>query len=278
MSNIRICPHNFFDAAALTDSPALESTMPATNAQLTARDKVARSTSTASQTIRFNWGGETRIINSFFMFRHNCQGGLAQLKLYPNDDYTGTAYDSTALAVGAAITSDSHDWGLGTSVASPDSVNDLLLAEAPYSLFFSNFTAKSGELILTSCDRSYWQIGRLFLGKYLEAPYNPLAMSVAYPNNDIQQRSKGASLLARAGERWRDLRVDMFYATDAQRALWRDLISVIQQSGDVAISVFPGVGGRQERDHVFNMVLKEPSAFDWSLASYNNAVYSFTEV
>lgn len=275
MSNIRICPINFIDDADLTESPAMESAMPATNAQLTARDKTARSTSSASQTIRFNWGGEARKINFFGMFRHNAQGGLAQLKLYPNDDYTGTAYDSTALPVGAAITSDSFDWGIAAS--SPDSANDLLLADAPYYLFFDTFTAKSGELILTSCDRSYWEIGRLFLGKYLEAPYNPQVMVVTPTTNDKQTDTVGGSVRARRGERWNVLRVNMLYATDADRALWRDLITYIQQSRDVAISVFPGVGGRQERDHVFNMMLKEPTPFEWSQYFSINAVYNFRE-
>lgn len=276
MSNLRICPHNFFDDATLTESPAMETTLPATNAQLTARDKSARSTSSAAQTIKGAWGGEARKINSFFVFRHNGQGGTVQLKLYPNADWTGTPYDSTALDLFTAITSDSHDWGIAAS--SPDSANDLLGADAPYSLFFSTFTAKSFEIIFSSCDRAYWDIGRIFLGKYLEAPYNPRSLTVTPANNDKQTRTLGGSLRARAGERWRDIRVDMFYETDATRALWRDLMTMIQQSGDVAISVFPGVGGRQERDHVFNMMLREPTAYEWTLANTNNAAYTFTEV
>lgn len=276
MSNLRLCPINFFDSAALVESPALESTMPATNAQLTARDKTARSTSSATQTIKGAWGGEARKINAFFLFRHNAQGGTVQLKLYPNDDYTGTAYDSTALAVGAAITTDSHDWGIAATA--PDSAVDLLLADAPYFLFFSTFTAKSFEIIFASCDRSYWDVGRVFLGKYLEAPYNPEGMAVTPANGDQQTRTKGGSLRSRVGERWRDLRLDMFYVDDDTRALWRDLITYIQQSGDVAISVYPGATGRQERDHVFNMVLKEPSAFASSLEAFTGATYTFTEV
>lgn len=277
MSNLRICPHNFFDAATLVESPALEATMPATNAQLTARSAVARSTSSAGQTIKGHWNDETRDINAFFMFRHNCQGGTLQLKLWSNVDYTGALYDSTALAVGAVITSDSHDWGL--PAAAPDSVNDLLLSDAPYFLFpDATYAAKSFEIILASCDRSYWQIGRLFLGKYLEAPYNPESMSVVPATNDVQRRTKGGSLQAQAGERWREFRVNLLYATDAQRALWRDLATYIQQSSNVAISVFPGVGGRQERDHVFNAALAEPTPFDWVHPSYQRVGYNFTEV
>lgn len=276
MSNLRICPINFFDSASLTESPALASTMPAANAQLTARDKVARSTSSASQTIKGAWGGEARIINTFAMLRHNAQGGLVQLLLYPNADWTGTPYDSTALTTGAAITSDSHDWGIAAT--SPDSVNDLLFSEAPYYLNFSNFTAKSFEIVLTSCDRSYWQVGRLWLGKYLEAPYNPkIGMVKAPANNDIQQRTKGGSVRARAGEKWRDLKIDMLTATDAQRALWTDLMSYVQLSRPVLVNVFPGVGGRQERDHIFEALVKDHAGIAWNGPFFNEATYNFTE-
>lgn len=277
MANLRICPINFFDEATLTETPAMVTTMPATNAQLTARGDTARSTSSATQTIKGTWGGATRKIDSFFAFRHNGQGGLCQLLLYPNADWTGTPYDSTALALSTAITSSSYDWG--TAAASPDSDNDLLLSDAPYSLFFTLFTAKSFSIVFSSCDRAYWDIGRVYLGKYLEAPYNPkYGMVVSEEYNDIQTRTKGGSLRTRAGEKWHDLKIDMFYANEATRALWRDLISKIQMNTDVAVSVFPGVGGRDERDHVFNMQLKSPTAFNWSNVNFNEASYNFTEV
>lgn len=279
MSNIRVCPINFFDAATLVESPAMEATMPATNAQLTARDKSARSTGAASvtQTIKGAWGGAARKINSFFIFRHNGQGGSVRLRLYPNDDYTGTPYDSTALALFTAITSDSYDWGIAAT--SPDSANDLLGADSPYSLFFTTFTAKSFQIDFTSGVRAYWDIGRIYLGKYLEAPTNPrYGMTVTENYNDIQTRTKGGSLRTRAGEKWRDLKVDMFYQTDATRALWRDLVSHVQLNRDVAIAVFPSVGGRQERDYVFNAQLQAPSSFAWSNPNFNEVTYTFTEV
>ena len=277
MSNIRIVPHNFFDDAVLVESPALLTTMPATNAQLTARDKTARSTSAAAQTITGAWGGEARKIDSFNIFRHNGQGGSVRLRLYPNADYTGTPYDSTALALSTAVTSNARDWGF--DVTAPESINDLLLAEAPYSIFFTLFTAKSFQIDFSACARTYWDIGRIVLGHYLEAPYNPKeGMTITEQYGDQQVRTKGGSLRTRAGEKWRELKIDMFYQTDADRALWRDLISHIQLNKDVAISVFPGIGGRQERDYTLNMQLQAPSAFAWFNSNRNEVTYTFTEV
>ena len=277
MNNIRVCPINFFDAATLVETPAMVTTLPATYAQLTARDKTARSTSSATQTIQGTWGGQTRKIDSFFIFRHNGQGGSIRLRLWANADYTGSVQDTGTVALSTAITSNSFDWG--TNVSAPDSNNDLLLSDSPYSLFFTVFTAKSFTIDFTSCQRSYWDIGRIFLGKYVEAPYNPSAgLTMGEEYNDIQMRTKGGSLRTRAGEKWRTLKVDMFYATDATRAIWRDLISKIQMNGNVAISVFPGAGGRQERDHVFNAQLQAPTSFAMSLANTYAATYTFTEV
>ncbi len=277
MSNIRITPINFYDQAILTESPALLTSAPATNAKLVSRSKTARSTSSAAQTIKGNWVGDARKINSFFMFRHNGQGGSIRFRLFPNSDWTGTAYDSGTVAIATAITSNSYDWGIAASA--PDSVNDLLLAESPYSLFFSTFTAKSFQIDLSSCARSYWDICRIFLGNYLESTYPPKeGMTITEEYNDIQQRSKGGSLLTRAGEKWRTLKIDTFYLADADRALWRDLVSQIQLNADVAISVFPGEGGRQERDFVIDAQLQAPSAFAWFNASRNETTYTFSEV
>jgi hypothetical protein len=277
VSNIRVCPINFYDQAGLVESPAMVTTMPATNAQNTDRGSTARSTSAAAQTIQGAWGGDARKIDSFFMYRHNCQGANVQLLLYPNSDYTGTPYDSTALPFFTAVTSNSFDWGI--TAAAPDSVNDLLLAEAPYFLYFAAFTAKSFKIILTNCARTYFDITRIWLGKFLEAPYNPkYGMTVGESYGDLPNRTKGGSLRTRSGAKWHELKIDTFYLDDAGRQLWSDLISFIQLNKDVAISVLPGVGGRQERDRVWNMQLQAGTQFAWNNINLNEAVFSFTEL
>jgi hypothetical protein len=210
------------------------------------------------------------------MFRGNFQGANVDLKLWANQDWTGSSQDTGALAAGSAITTNSYNWGL--PVNSPDSANDLLLGIAPYSLFFTAFSAKSFTLTLSNCQRSYFDIDRIFLGKYLEAPYMPNeGMIMTYQNNDTLTRTKGGSARVRPGQKWRDLKIDTAYGDENSRPLWADLMANIQCNQDVALSVFPGVGGRQERDYVMNAFLQAPSAFTWANVNYNNATYTFTE-
>lgn len=275
MSNLRICPINFFDEATISASPAMLASLPETNAQLTARDRVARSTSTADQVIQGNWGGNGRKIDSFFIFRHTGQGGRVRLQLFTDSAYTTQVYDSGTVDIYTLQGLD-VDWGtapLGFGA------NDLLAAEAPYSLFFTAVACSSFKMTFTRCQAAYWEFGRFFLGKYLEAPYNPqLGMEFGWQSNDLQTRTKGASLRTRPGERWRELKADMFYGTDPDRAIWRDLLGKISLNEDVAMSIFPGVGGRQERDHVMNAQLTAHSPFNWANVNFNETVFTFAEI
>lgn len=277
--SIRIL-RDFLRHATFVESPALQSSKPATNLVLTARDKTARTTSNATQTIKFHWNGDAYKCNGLRIFRHNGQGTSVRIKLYPNVDYTGTAYDSTALAMSTAITSDSYDWGIPRT--SPDSANDLLLADAPYFLDFTEFTAKSGELIFTGIARSYLDIGRAMVGKYLELPYGPGDGMTVTPT------------VAPGGGRYRELTFDMVSRTDATRALMLDLIEQISYdpeqrrtrggslraygSEDVAITLFPAYGGRMERDHVINAALKAPVGHTLMPGLIARRSFTFVEV
>ncbi len=275
-SRLRICPINYFDEATLTATPAMSAALPEIYAQLTSRELVARSTSTADQVIQGTWGGDGRAIDSFFLFRHTGQGGRVQLQLYTQADYTSLAYDSGVLDIYALPQLASFEWGVAPLGFA---TNDLLAAEAPFSLFFPSTICGSFKITFTRCQHKYWEIGRVYLGKYLEAPYSPkFGMLVGWQSNDIQTRTKGASLRTRAGGRWRELRLDMMYATDADRAAWRDLLGRITKVEDVAISIFPGFGGRQERDHVLNAQLLELAPFNWANFNFNQATFSFGEV
>lgn len=272
MANLRVCPINHFDEATLS---SLYSISNLTYSQLVARESVARSATNGDQVIQGHWGGNGRRLDSFFLFRHNGHGGKLRLQLYQNADFTTEVYNSGANEI-YPLTAIESEWGISPlGFAS----NDVLGPESPYSLFFDAVTCSSFKITLTRCQGPYWELGRIFLGKYLEAPYNPAhGMSFGWATTTKQKRSHGASLRSQRGERWRELRADMFFATDADRALWRDMLGQIDTVEDVAISVFPGVGGRQERDHVINAQLAQHQGFAWNNVNFNETVFTFTEV
>lgn len=276
MANLRATVVNDLDEAVFSASPSFLAAQPIENVQLTARDRVARSSSIADQIIYFHWNTNSRKPDSFFMLRHNGYGGKYRLQLFGNDNFTSQVYDSTTLQITDALpTLETFEWGeapLGLRMS------DLLAGEAPVSLYFTGVTCASGTLTLTECQAPYWEIGRLFLGKYYETPYNPQeGMAVGPASNMEHQRSRGGSLRTRSGERWDELTANMLYATDATRAAWRDLYNRMTNR-DMALSIFPGVGGRQERDHVYNMKLAEHSPFTWSAPAFQERTIRLLEV
>jgi hypothetical protein len=274
-NNLRITV-NAVDQAALSTSPAWSASLPITNAQLVARDSPARSTSNGDQVIEGHWYGNGRRIDSFFMFRHNGHGGKVLLQLFKNMDRTVEVYNSGVVEIYPLTSMDNAEFGFAPLGFSTD---DVLGPESPYSLFFTAVTAASFRITLTRCQNAYWEIGRIFLGKYREAPFNPKwGMSFGWQSTGKQVRTLGGSLRTWAGERYRELKADMTYIRDTDRAVWRDLLGQIDLSRDVAISIFPGYGGRAERDGVFNAQLQQHSPFTWPQFSMNEVVFEFTEV
>lgn len=276
MSNLRITPINVWDQLGLlTSTPSFPAASPLSFSQLTARDSVSRASSNGDQVIEGHWNGNGRRLNSFFMFRHNCHGGKLRLQLYSAMDRTGQVYDSGSVEI-YTLTSIDSEWGVSPlGFAS----TDVLGPEAPYYIYFSDTTCLSFKITLTRCQGAYWEIGRFFMGKYLEAPFNPqYGMQFGWQTNTKQARTLGSSLRTRVGERWRELRADMFYATEADLALWRDAMGQIDLAEDVAISIFPGVGGRAERDGVFNAQLQQHSPFVWDNPAFYETVFNFTEL
>lgn len=277
MSNLRVTPINFWDQLGLLSStPSFPSATPLTFSQLVARDSVARSTLNGDVVIEGHWNGNGRRVNSFFMFRHNCHGGKIRLQLYSDKNRTSaTVYDSGTVEIYPLTTIDS-EWGIAPlGFAS----TDVLGPESPYYLYFADTTAVSFKITLSRCQGAYWEIGRFFMGKYLEAPYNPEhGMSFGWQTTGKQVRTLDASLRTRAGKRYRQLRADMFFETDTDRALWRDLLGQIDLQEDVAISILPGYGGRPERDGVFNAQLEAQAPFTWASPVFHEAVFNFAEV
>lgn len=277
MSNLRICPINFVDEAPVFSALSpMAPNLPITNAQLTSRDSPARSISNGDLVILGHWNGNGRKVDSLFFFRHNCHGGKLRLLLFKDIGFTSAVYDSGALEISALSPID-VDWGTAPlGVAS----NDLLALESPFSFFFPAVACSAFGVILSRCQAPYWEIGRMFLGKYLEAPYNPdYGMRFGWQSNTVQKRTPlSASLRTRPGDRWREFGGNLIYTADADRAVWRDLLGRISLEEDVAVSIFPGAGGRLERDHVANMQLSAHSAFTWPDFGSVDTAFNFVEV
>lgn len=192
------------------------------------------------------------------------------------DDGTYAIYDSGWLEVYQLVSLGNMEW-MGNAPLG-FSTTDMLASESAFCLYHPATGITGFRLTFTRCQYHYWQFGRIFIGKYVEAPYNPkLGMNYGWVSSTVQTRTKGATLRTNPGERWRELKVDMFYLDETQRPIWRDLAGQISLEKDVAVSVFPGYGGRKERDFVFNAQMSQHNPFGWTGQTMNETSYQFTE-
>lgn len=267
MANARVIPLNWADSADLVASSEAAG-MEVENTQLTLRSKFWRTLGAGAQTLDGEWGGDGRKVNAFGLFRHNTHGGTVRLQLYSDSAWTTGIYDSTALTVPSTALGD-FDWGsdpLGTTS------NDPLIYESPYVLWIgATYTAASFRITLGGTPANgdgYWQIGRVWLGKYWELNANMApGMTIGWVQDAERRRSRSGSLRTSSGAaRWRALAMDLRAINESDRATWMDAMAQVGYEKDVVFSAFPGIGGRQERDYVINGRFASLDAIDYQYA------------
>jgi hypothetical protein len=276
-----LAPQNFIadENSVIEASPAMNPAYPETNIALTDRSAVTMSTSLADQALQGNWGTDGRNVDTFGVFNHKGYGGTLQLQLFQFADYSGAAlYDSGVVpivATGMTIDTMIASWDYAPLGIPPD---DLLAMEAPYFLNFPAVRCASWRVTFSACKWLRWQIGTCFLGKSATAPYSPdMGMQFGWQSNTKSSRSFGGSVRTRAGARWREFIAKMHLASDADRAVWRDIYARID-SQPFMFQIFQGQGGRQERDYVALMKNETYTPAAWANVDFHELTLRFTEV
>jgi hypothetical protein len=255
VANLRIVPYNFHDDATLTADPVAADKFPVTNSQTTARDQVFRSTGLDDQVIKGTYSGDGRRANAFAFFRHNAHAGTVRLQLYSDDAWTTQVYDSTAITAdtfGAFDSLGDFDWGFDFLGSAAD---DPLALESPFILYFDTTEFLSYEITFSgfASGLGCLEVGRIWLGKYFESAINPAyGVALGVGENTSRVRTHGGSNRTTQGARWRTFAIDLNYMDEADRPIWLDIMQKLQTSRDFVLSLFPGAGGRQERDYLLN--------------------------
>lgn len=258
---------------------------PATATQLQRRGDVWRSVDTggtgaALATTEWKYTfDDDRAANHLALFGHNLAGGTVRLQLYSDDAYTTSVYDSTALTPpGADAAFASGNFGLSGSVAGV--ADDLFGNEQPYVLYFATKVFKSAKMTITggALATSFLSIGRIRCGMYQDVGDPSAGMAMGVSNNSSNTRTRGGSNAGNPAEVWRkvDVNIEMARFGDVERPYWYDLARRGQYALDLFISIFPGAGGRLERDHCFNgkQVQLDPLVYD---EAYRTAHVIFEE-
>jgi hypothetical protein len=250
MSNLRIVETNVADQATLTASPALAASLPVTHLQDRRRAYVARTTSTASQTILGTWPA-LRWLSAAALCRHNLSPTATwRLELFDGVNQTGTTvYDSGAVAAVGTIPLGELDWG-----ASPFGATWRLGHSQPLQsvLWFTPVEARSLRITLADASNpdGYMQASRLVMGTYWELENNvDYGAALAWVDNSELSRTAGGTLRNNPVEMYRELTLPFSWLTQADRGRMVDLLRRSGRSGEILVSMYAAEGGKLERDH-----------------------------
>lgn len=256
MTNLAIAYINRADSATLTASPVAGTSTPVTYLQNDARGYQFAATAAGAQDIKGTWGGTAYAIGCVRLDRTNlADGDTWRIQLYSDAAWTTGVYDSGTIAVFTA----------GTFASWSFSVAEKLFTEVA--------GVKSFKITVTSA--AVFQSSRLFVGTYTNAQYNPkLGLSAGWDGNSTQVRKDGGSLGVNVKSQWRTMSFDMFASTETERAIWNEIGRYAGNTKTVWVSVFPGVGGTQERDYsVMGKFEKSPAQ---KITQYTQYDFSLT--
>lgn len=257
MSNIRICFRNVADIATVSASPALLTTLPETNLQRQERFRTGRSTSLASQDLKYSYLTAQRI-NFFHTRFHNFTAAAQQrVRTYTDSAWTSGVIDNAAANCFAYTGHARND----------------VLTEADFRLLknstrYVTLATNIQSVNITNTDAAnpdgYFDISRIFMGEYYEFAYQmPYAgAALTFEDYSTQSMAHDGSLITDKGPKRRriDLSSDWFRTAD-----WAELLAGIRYAGkdkDIFVSLHPGDGTYLETYNQGLFKVQEPTAFD----------------
>jgi len=237
-ANLRIVPDDWRDAT-LACSVTPPTGFEVENTQNTIRSDVFRTDDTTTMTITATMPG-TLTASAFFMFNHLLHGASVRVQL--------GSYDSGTIPVLWYTTTDD----VGTFASG---TKDPYKSESPFRLYFPETTYSSAQVTISGTPSavSYFQIGRIILGRYFEVGKDPdFGLTLGFESTGRNNRTDGGSLRSYEGEAWPVLNFDLHYIREEYRAWWLNFMRRVKTSEDFAVSVFPEDGTTLERDHTIN--------------------------
>jgi len=230
-------------------TPAMLPSLPPSNLQLSARGRVARSTSAAQQEIAWDWGGQGYYLNFLHLSRYNLENAATiRLQLFSDAARTTQIYDSGTNVAYASATLGALDFGvapLGSGVF------DAFLGQRFSTFYFNRVLALGGKLTINDTGNSagYIEAARLFAGDHTELLYNPDTSGMGWKDNTEQSRGSGGSLRSDAGISYRQLEISVAWLAASQRAQMSDMLRFAGKRKDIFVSLYPETGGEKERDY-----------------------------
>lgn len=256
--SLRIVPQNFLDAEHCSD---LAVTSEASgyyaieNLQSNVRDRVWRSTNLDSQVITGTFGGNARQISHLSIWPadgSSLVGATVAVRMWSDVEQT-TLVRNVAAANFFTFTGENynefiwgiHPWGV--------EAGDYTARLAPFVSWFMPVAVSAFEITIANAgavDTPYFEARRIVLGDYVQAPYNAgYGAAPQWQSASKHRRTVGSTLRRLARGKWRELRFDTMFATEADRSEWADLMYLCSPEKEVIVSLFPGdASAKKERD------------------------------
>lgn len=246
---IRFLIDNYVDKGIVAASPVMETNLPVENIQLTSRSKVARSTSAASQQITGTFAG-AKTVNAVVLARHNFVVGMTfRVQLYSDVGLTTQVYDSTTINLTSSnVQSELWSWGnfnWGLEPWGGDKLRDRLDATPIFAHYCpsdqSNIRGFRITIANSTGDISYFELGRLFIGKYIQPTIGISKGHGLTWNEDTKQyRSDGGTLRSDKSLPYRQFEFDISVIDESDRIELQHQLRNVGMRDDFFISIFPG--------------------------------------
>lgn len=259
-NNMRVVYENYIDTATLSASPAMVATLPEENLQKLSRSRVARTTSLAQQQILGNLAS-TKLVSSLVLWRHNLSASATmRLELFDGAGQTGnTVYDSGTIETSTYKSLGDLNWGIDPFEASVFDAWGVYWSV----LWFAPAAASSFRITLNDSSNAdgYMEITRAILGPYIEPFFNPsYGMRLGWQETSKQERTDGGTLHSDPSSNFRNLEFSLDMLTETDRPKFLEFTRLVGKRKDFFISVFPEVGGEQERDYCMLAKLVQDSS------------------
>jgi len=259
-NNMRVVYENYIDTATLSASPAMVATLPEENLQKLSRSRVARTTSLAQQLVLGDLAS-TKLVSSLVLWRHNLSASATmRLELFDGAGQTGnTVYDSGTIETSTYKSLGDLNWGIDPFEASVFDAWGVYWSV----LWFAPAAASSFRITLNDSSNAdgYMEITRAILGPYIEPFFNPsYGMRLGWQETSKQERTDGGTLHSDPSSNFRNLEFSLDMLTETDRPKFLEFTRLVGKRKDFFISVFPEVGGEQERDYCMLAKLVQDSS------------------
>ncbi|MCC6193367.1 MAG: hypothetical protein IT518_02770 [Burkholderiales bacterium] len=266
------------DAATLTATPDMRSTLPVTNLQNEFREMVARTSSLAPQDVAMVWVDPTPI-SACVLYRNNLSSAATmRFRVYDEPTMGVLLYDSGTISADLAKPFGELWWGVDPLGAS---YFDAFGYSVAWHWLPAPVVGKYAVLTLNDPANTdgYIQASRLFVGMHWASTYPPMnGIELTHDETTKVYRTEGGSVRSEAGAVFRRLRIAFDKLPEVDRARIVELLRTVGLRGDVYVSVFDGLANAYERDYQgqFKLETKSPSVIN--RYSYIDQEFVFVEV